>query len=300
MTGMLSAFGVCDCHSHVYGPYDRFPLAVSRAFTPPESPIESLEASWSSLGIDRAVLIQGSACGTDHSGMLDAIGRNPKHRRGVATVAPDVLDEELARLNAAGIRGIRFNWVRHLLHAGAVPQRALIAGAIMLMERVQPLGWHAEVHIDAQELSLIESLAIPRGFLLVIDHMARLDASLGPNQPLLTRLLKLLEREAIWIKISGADRAAASCDALESGAPIVRALVKQAPEKCVWGLDWPHVNLTRKRSDAELIQFLGATIQDEATLHGVLIYNPAKLYRFEAESCIPVSVALDHQGVISQ
>lgn len=300
MTRMLAAFGVCDSHSHVYGPYDQFPLAVTRTFTPPESRLKLLEDLWNRHGIDRAVLIQGSANGTDHSAILDAIARDPMHRRGVAIVAPDVSDAELLRLDEGGIRGIRFNWARHLLSAAADSQRALVENANRLIRRVQPLGWHAEVHIDAEDLALVANLILPHGFLVVIDHMARLDAANGLNQPQLTQLLKLLEHEAIWVKLSGADRTTASCDGLGSAAPIVRALVHQAPEKCVWGLDWPHLNLCRKRSDAELIQFLEAAIQDEHTLHKILIDNPAKLYGFAAEDAKTVSATQHHQGVLTQ
>lgn len=299
MRRMLRTFGVCDCHSHVYGPFHKFPLAKTRTFTPPESPIESLEAVWSSHGIDRAVLIQGSAYGTDHAALLQAIARDPENRRGLATVAWDVMDDDLAFLDRAGVRAVRFNWAKHLLGKSSLPREALMAKAVELMERVDLLGWHAEVHIDAEDLELVERLSIPSGMVLVVDHMARLDAASEQTQPLLGRLLALLDREQFWVKISGADRLAAECETLESAAPILKAVVREAPHKCVWGLDWPHVNLARKRSESELIRLLESVVPDDATLRTILIDNPARLYGFSAAAANN-STAIPHQGVITR
>jgi 2-pyrone-4,6-dicarboxylate lactonase len=299
MRRMLAAFGVCDCHSHVYGPFDKFPLAKNRTFTPLESPIESLEAVWSSHGIDRAVLIQGSAYGTDHAALLQAIARDPERRRGVATVAWDVADEDLASLDRSGVRAVRFNWVKHLLGKGALSREVLMAKAGALLKRVNLLGWHAEVHIDAEDMELIERVSIPSGMVLVIDHMARLDATSEQTQTLLSRLLRLLDREQIWVKMSGADRVAAECESLESAVPILKAVIQRAPQKCVWGLDWPHVNLATQRSEAELIRLLESVVPDEATLRSILIDNPARLYGFPAESTNN-STATAHHGVITR
>jgi 2-pyrone-4,6-dicarboxylate lactonase len=298
MRRMLAAFGVCDCHSHVYGPFEKFPLANTRTFTPLESSIEALEAVWNTHGIDRAVLIQGSAYGTDHAALLQAIARNPERRRGVATVAWDVADEDLAVLDRAGVRAVRFNWVKHLIGKGALTREVLMAKASALMERVNLLGWHAEVHIDAEDLDLLEQVSIPSDMVLVIDHMARLSAS-GQSQPLLSRLMKLLEREQIWVKISGADRVAAECESLDSAAPILKAVIGHAPQKCVWGLDWPHVNLARKRSEDELIRLLESVVPDETTRHSILIDNPAWLYGFPAAGANN-STATAHQGITTR
>jgi len=299
MKRILADLGVCDCHSHVYGPFSRFPLSEMRTFTPRESTVESLETVWSHCGIDRAVLIQGSASGTDHSALLDAISRNPSQRRGIAMVAQDVTDEELNRLHEGGVRGIRFNWVSHLLGGNAASRDAWIDIAIELMERVRELGWHAEVHIDAQQMEMLLRLSVASETVVVIDHMARINAAGGSVQQQLNGLLKLFERENIWVKISGADRVAAECQELSSAIPIMRAVVRQAPEKCVWGLDWPHVNQARLRSDDELFHLLESAVSDETTLRAILIDNPARLYGFPASTGSSRSEAMDHQGVIS-
>jgi 2-pyrone-4,6-dicarboxylate lactonase len=282
---LTSKPSLCDCHSHAYGPYARFPLAQSRAFEPPESSIETLEEVWQHNAVDRAVLIQGSAYETDHSALLHAIARDPERRRGIAILPPDVPQAELVRLHQCGVRGVRFNWVKHLRPTVTLDQAAI------LLHRVQPLGWHGEVHIDADLLEQAERLTLPDGVLLVIDHMARLDASLGLNQPLCTRLLRLLEREHIWVKLSGADRVAARCDSLRAALPFMKALIKQAPEKCVWGLDWPHVNLTPKRSDHELFALLQEAAPEEQMQRKIMMENPARLYAF------PIPPPLDDDAV---
>ena len=287
---MTSKCMVCDCHSHVYGPYDRFPLAVSRTFVPPKSPIEALEAAWRQIGVDRAVLIQGNAYATDHAALLHAIARDPDRRRGVAILPYDVEQAELARLHQAGVRGVRFNWVKHL------QPTATLEGAEALLYRVQPFGWHGEVHIDAQLIEEVERLTLPDGLPLVIDHMARLDASLGLNQPLFTKLLQLLERDQIWVKLSGADRLTASCSSVRAALPFMKALVQQAPEKCVWGLDWPHVNLKVGRSDHELVALLEEAVPDEHIRRKIMLDNPAKLYGFPLSQLDTDTMKLHEQG----
>ena len=284
MTGKLA---LCDCHSHAYGPYARFPLAESRTFVPPESPIEALEKIWRENGVECAVLIQGAAYGTDNAALLDAIARDPERRRGVAILPHDVAQTELERLHQCGVRGVRFNWVKHLHPTVTLDEAAT------LLHRVQPLGWHGEVHIDADLLEQVERLSQPSGFLLVIDHMARIDASLGLNQPLFTRLLRLLEREHIWVKLSGADRVAASRNSLEAALPFMKVLINQVPEKCIWGLDWPHVNLTARRSDPELVALVQDAAPKKQIQRKIMTENPAQLYGFSRSHLEPdVSLAV--------
>jgi 2-pyrone-4,6-dicarboxylate lactonase len=282
MTGKLT---LCDCHSHAYGPYARFPLAESRTFVPPESPIEALEERWRENGVECAVLIQGAAYGTDNAALLDAIARDPERRRGVAILPHDVAQTELERLYQCGVRGVRFNWVKHLDPTVSLDE------VTNLLHRVQPFGWHGEVHVDADLLGLVERLNLPSGLLLVIDHMARIDASLGLNQPLFSRLLRLLEREQIWVKLSGADRVAASCNSLQGALPFMKALIKQVPEKCVWGLDWPHVNLNAKRSDRELIALVEDAAPKKQLRRKIMIENPHRLYGFSLSQLAPDGAA---------
>jgi 2-pyrone-4,6-dicarboxylate lactonase len=291
-------FGVTDCHSHVYGPYGHFPLAEGRKFNPPSSPIKLLEEVWERHGIGRGVLIQGSAYETDHSALLNAIALDPEHRRGVAILTADVSDAELIKLHQSGIRGVRFNWAKHLLSKTAWNRTVVLAEAATLLSRVHALGWHGELHIDAELLDLAEDLNSPRGLPVVIDHMARLDGSQGTEQPYLIRLLRLQEREHIWIKVSGADRLAKHSSSLQSVIPIVRLIFQQSPEKCVWGLDWPHVNLETKRSDVDLVNLLDQVAPGESERRKLLVTNPARLYDFPSTNVRPESTPYQQEGAI--
>jgi 2-pyrone-4,6-dicarboxylate lactonase len=268
---------ICDCHSHIYGPYDRFPLSDDRPFDPPESPIESLEKVWESCGVSSAVLIQGSAYANNHRALLNGIARDPERRRGVAILQNTVNDAELNDLHGCGIRAIRFNWVKHFLPKNT--SRTLEA-ATSLASRVFCLGWHVEVHIDPECLELIEQLNLPSGQVVVIDHMARVDASLGLDQPAFRRLLTLLDRENVWVKLSGADRVAAQSSSLHEASAFIGRLAKHAPDRCVWGLDWPHVNLANRRSDVDLRAILDNAIPDVDLRVKILSENPKRLYGF--------------------
>jgi len=276
--------GACDCHSHVFGPFAQFPLWSRRAYDPPESPIEELEEIWHTVGIDRAVLVQGSAHGDDHTALLAALARSPKTRRGVALLQSDVEDATLTALNQGGVRALRFNWIRHLRGSDRRSQRDHLADATQLLERVSSLGWHAEVHIDVADLDLVTRLSVPREMPVVIDHMARLDLSSQDSSYQLVRLLRILEHDSFWVKLSGADRLTAKRDDLEAAIQPMREILKNAPERCIWGLDWPHVNLTKIRSNAELVDLLLEVSGDQKTLERVLIHNPARLYGFDPEA----------------
>jgi 2-pyrone-4,6-dicarboxylate lactonase len=280
----LQEFGACDCHSHVYGPFAEYPLSPKRTFDPPERSIEQLEDIWESLGIERSVLVQGSSYGYDHKALLAGLARSPETRRGVALLPFDVPDKELKELHLAGIRATRFNWIHHLLGSDTRSEQQRLAEASVLLERVSALGWHAEIHIDIEDLNLLTRLRAPDQMPLVIDHMARIDVAAPDGSAQLGRLLTVLEDERFWVKVSGADRLAAKCDDLGSALKPMRSILEYAPDRCVWGLDWPHVNLSRKRTDLELGDILVEAAGGEKTLERVLIQNPAKLYGFSLKA----------------
>ena len=289
----LQQFGVCDCHSHVFGPFATFPLSPTRTFDPPEAPIEQLEAVWNSMGIDRAVLVQGSAHGDDPAAMLAAIARSPQTRRGIALLSHTVSTAKLTALHQSGIRGVRFNWVSHLLRNDSCSREQRLLEAGMLLENVEPLGWHAEFHIDTADLHLLEELEVPPGMPMVIDHMARMDVAASDASRQLEHLLEVLSERRFWVKLSGADRITTNADDLHLAVAPMQKLVAAAPDRCVWGLDWPHVNLQRKRPDIDLASLLPEVLQDEHTLKQVLIHNPEKLYGFPPVSASPSSTTGD-------
>ena len=279
---VLEKFGVCDCHSHVFGPFREYPLSPKRTFDPPEATIEKLENVWKSLGIDRAVLVQGSAHGNDHAALLAALAYSPEARRGVALLASDVTESELSKLHQCGIRATRFNWIHHLLGGDNRPEEQRLREATALLERLSPLGWHVEVHIDIVDLDLLTRLRVPDRMPVVIDHMARIDSSAPNVSDQSARLIHILEDERFWVKVSGADRLTEKCTELGPARDTIQQILEAAPDRCVWGLDWPHVNLSMRRDDVDLVNTLINAAGGETVLERVLIHNPARLYGFSS------------------
>jgi 2-pyrone-4,6-dicarboxylate lactonase len=291
-------FETCDCHSHVYGPYSKFPLSDARTFDPPESTIESLEATWKTCGVSRAVLIQGSAYGNDHRALLDGISRDPENRRGIAIVNSTISDAELNDLHRAGIRGVRFNWVSHLLQKRRGPLSLALSEAALLAKRILSLGWHIEVHVDPECLDMIERLEVAAAQIVVVDHMARLDGSLGLMQAGFQRLLNLLGRPNVWVKLSGPDRLVRREESLSSAMGFVGYLAQEVPDRCIWGLDWPHVNLSRTYSDASLCAFFDEAVSNLDLRMKILSENPARLYGFPTSCQVVEAIGnKDAEGV---
>jgi 2-pyrone-4,6-dicarboxylate lactonase len=271
--GITLPAGACDSHVHVYGPFDRFPIPKGPAFQPPLAPIDSLEQLWHKFGIERGVLVQGTAYGDDHRALLEAIRRAPENRRGVALVGPNISDTALEQLHANSVCGARINFVRHL-DEGFDEQICW-----QVVRRIEQLGWHLELHVDAADLERLEPLVRESPIEVVIDHMGRVDAGLGVSQPPFQALLRLVRNPRCWVKLSGADRLAKQ-DVLKSAISFARSLIKAAPERVVWGTDWPHVNMERPHGDDALINLLPEIAPDDISLARLLVDNPIRLYGF--------------------
>lgn len=270
--------GACDAHVHVYGPASRFPYAPARPYTPNDAPYEHLAALHHHLGIDRAVYVQATVHGYDNAAILDAIARDPVRGRGVALVRTDVTDGALHALHGAGVRGVRFNFVRHL---NEVPD----TGAVLrLSDRLARLGWHVQLHMGPQDLlaheAFLRQLACP----FVIDHMGRTPVAEGVDQPACQLLLSLLQDPRAWVKLSGPERLSAllSQGPLPYGdvVPFAKQLLAAAPTRTVWGTDWPHPNVREMPDDGDLVDIL-PHCGDAAQLHRLLVENPASLYGFD-------------------
>ena len=264
--------GACDTHCHVFGPAARFPYAQGRSYTPQDAPKEALAALHVHLGLDRAVIVQASCHGTDNAAMLDAIAAAPVHRRGIAMVTGDVTDRELEALHIGGVRGVRFNFVRHL---GGRPDVQAMHRVVATMA---PLGWHVVLHMDAHDIAdlapMMRALAVP----FVIDHMGRVEARLGPDQPAMTALLELTKLERCWIKLSGAERI--SQPPFADAIPIAARILQACPDRVLWGTDFPHPNLKIAVDEADLVDLIPAFAPDEDARRRLLVDNPAKLYGF--------------------
>jgi len=266
--------GACDAHCHVFGPQERFPYAPNRRYTPADAPKEMLAALHAWLGIDRVVFVQASCHGSDNSAMLDAIATDPSRRRGVAIVDDGVGEPALRKLHDGGVRGVRFNFVRHL---GGAPD---LGQFHRVLDRIKGFGWHVVLHLDAPDLAplseMIRRLPVP----FVIDHMGRVDASQGVIQPAFRALLELARLENCWIKVSGCERI--SQPPYRAAIPFAQALVEAAPDRVLWGTDFPHPNLAHAADEAVLMDLVPDFARTEAARRRLLVDNPASLYGFPA------------------
>ncbi len=265
--------GACDAHCHVFGPADRFPYAPDRAYTPPDAPYEDLVRLHRVLGVERAVIVHASCHGSDMRVTLDAIARSGGAVRGVAVVDPGVTDADLAALDAGGIRGVRFNFVKHL---GGMPDMAFFD---RVLAQVEPLGWHVVLHLDAEDVvelaPRIARIRVP----FVIDHMGRVKAKNGLDQRPFQQLLELMRNPLAWVKICGAERVSSAGAPFRDALPFARALVEAAPDRVLWGTDWPHPNIAGDMpNDGDLVDLLAEAVGDEALRRRVLVDNPARLY----------------------
>lgn len=261
----------------MFGPARRFPYAPERRYTPPDASKEKLAELHSALGIERAVIIQASCHGSDNAAMLDAIANSGGRYRGVCNAGAAFSDEEAERLHEGGIRGVRFNFVRHL---GGAPDLDRMRDVVA---RIAPLGWHVEWHFDAEDIATFEHLFHEMPLPIVLDHMGRVPVSAGLDQPAF-RILKRLFRTMhnLWIKISGAERISRSGPPYDDAVPFARALAEIAPERILWGTDWPHPNVTGQMpNDGDLVDLIPRMIDDEAARHRVLVDNPARLFGFD-------------------
>lgn len=264
--------GACDAHVHVFGPAAKFPFSASRKFTPVDAPKEVLFALHKKLGISRCVIVQSVIHGFDNSAVEDAIAAGGGHYLGVALVAHDVADAELKRLKAAGFRGVRFNFMKHLGDGPTVQQ------VVDLTHRLAPLGLHLQVHFESSLIHdlapVLKASAVP----VVIDHMARVDATLGAEHADFRALCTLMEDERFHVKVSGADRV--SMPPYAQGAALARQLVESFPKRCFWGTDWPHPNHSHVPDDGTLVDLLASIATTPALLDNLLVKNPQQFYGF--------------------
>jgi predicted TIM-barrel fold metal-dependent hydrolase len=265
--------GATDAHCHVFGPGAVFPYAPNRRYTPEDAPKEMLRALHDYLGISRAVIVQASCHGKDNAAMLDCIASDPKRYRGVAIVDDSFTDADYEKLDRGGVRGVRFNFVKHL---GGAPDMAVFNRVI---DRVKGRGWHVVLHIDAPDLiplsDMIRKLPLP----FVIDHMGRVPAKDGIEQPPLKALIELSRLENCWIKVCGSERI--DFPPYAKAVPIAHALVEAAPTRTLWGTDFPHPNATHEADEGELVDLVPKFAPDPLAQQRVLVDNPARLYGFE-------------------
>lgn len=265
--------GACDSHCHIFGPGHQFPFAADRSYTPPDSGIDDFDRLQQRLGLSHAVFVQASCHGTDNSAMLHALLRGAGRYAGVAMIDESFTDDQIAELHGAGVRATRFNFVAHL---GGAPELDVFW---RIVERVAAYDWHIVLHFDAKDLpshaDLLDRMPVP----YVIDHMARVDATAGIDQEPFEALLDLMADERCWVKISGAERLTADGPPpYDDVVPYAQALIAVAPDRILWGTDWPHPNVRHMPDDGDLLDLLVAFAPDEASRKRILVDNPRRLY----------------------
>jgi predicted TIM-barrel fold metal-dependent hydrolase len=265
--------GATDAHCHVFGPGNVFPYAPNRRYTPDDAPKEMLRKLHDFLGISRAVIVQASCHGIDNRAMLDCIASDRKRYRGVAIVNDDFTDKNYDELHAGGVRGVRFNFVKHL---GGAPDMAVFN---RVMDRIKRRGWHVVLHVDAPDIlplsDVIKKLPLP----FVIDHMGRVPARDGVDQPPLKALLELAKRDNAWIKVCGSERI--DFPPYDKAVPIAHAIIEAAPERVLWGTDFPHPNPSHEADEADLVDLVPKFAPDPKRQQALLVDNPARLYDFD-------------------
>ena len=270
--------GSCDCQIHIFGDDARFPPRHRNPLYPtPAATLEDAQAMHRALGVERFVIVQATVYHTDHELIFDALSRLPKDRvRAVAVIEEEVTDAQLQRMHDAGFRGARFNFQKKF---GLVPS---FTAFHKMVERISALGWFAKVFVGPSELPEVAPELAKTSATIVLDHMCRLDFGLGVDQPMFKFLLEVLKREQTWVMLSNGHRSSVQGPPWDDAVPFGAGLFQAAPDRCIWGTDWPHVMQPPGSIDEGglvdlLRRYLG---YDEAALRKVLVDNPARLFGF--------------------
>ena len=267
--------GAVDAHCHVFGPGDVFPYAPGRKYTPCDASKDQLWALRSHLGFSRSVIVQATCHGADNRALVDAIAHSGGTARGVATVKRDVTDGELARLHAAGVRGVRFNFVKRLVDALPHDELQEIAA------RIAPLGWHIVIYFVAEELAELSDFFLSLPAPLVVDHMGTPDVSQPADGPEFDRFVAFMAaRDDIWCKVTCPERLSKEgpphyADVI----PFGRRIVEAFPDRVLWGTDWPHPNMkTHTPDEGQLVDFIPQIAPTAELQRKLLVDNPMRLY----------------------
>ena len=267
----------CDCHAHVCGPESRYPYAANRLYTPHDALPTDFRRMLDSLGIERGVLVQPSIYGTDNRAMLDALAQDPARLRGVAVVPWNVTSKELESLHASGVSGVRQNIVDLKDGKGILPLEDLKK----LAHKIKPLGWHVEFLMHVDEFPDLDRQLADFPVDVVFGHLGYVSTRKTPDEPGFRALLRLMKDGKAWVKLTAPYRLTMSAMPYPDTDAFAAALVDAAPERLLWGSDWPHVFIkTAMPDDAELFRLFERWVPDERMRKRILVDNPAALYRF--------------------
>jgi len=272
--------GAVDAHCHVFGPGNLFPYAPERKYTPCDASWAQLFALRDFLGFARNVIVQATCHGADNRALVDALQRSDGKARGVATVKRSVTDEELQALHDAGVRGVRFNFVKRLVDALPFDSLTEIAG------RIAKLGWHIVIYFEADDLKKYFQFFTDLPTTVVVDHMGRPDVSKDAFGPDFDLFVKLLEYDNFWCKTTCPERLTKSGQpAYDDVVPFAKRIVEAFPGRVIWGTDWPHPNMkSHMPDDGHLVDFIPRIATTEALQQKLLVTNPMRLYWPEENS----------------
>lgn len=266
--------GAVDAHCHVFGPVATFPFAPERKYTPCDAGKDKLFELRDFLGFERSVIVQATCHGKDNRALIDACRAAGEQARGVATVGPDITETELAEMHAAGIRGVRFNFVKRLVDA--TPKEVFIS----IAEKIQAFGWSIVVYFEAADLEDLTPFLHQLPGIIVVDHMGRPDLAKGRDHPDWRRFVNLMaENENIWSKVTCPERLSLSGPPYGDVIPYAAEIVSRFEDRVLWGTDWPHPNLkSHMPDDGQLVDFIPLIAPEQDKQRKLLIDNPMRLY----------------------
>jgi 2-pyrone-4,6-dicarboxylate lactonase len=268
--------GAVDAHCHVFGPGDAFPYAPERKYTPCDAGRDKLYELRDFLGFERNVVVQATCHGTDNRAMIDALDHSGGRARGVATVSEDIGEDELSAMHAAGVRGVRFNYVKRLVDP--MPD----AYYRSIVDKIAALGWHVVVYFEASDLAEKWDFFTSLPTAVVVDHMGRPDVTKSPDGPEFAQFLRFMERGNIWSKVTCPERLSHSGPpAYDDFVPFARTLVERFPDRVLWGTDWPHPNLNtvgHMPDDGALVDIIPRIAISAELQRKLLVDNPMRLY----------------------
>ena len=263
-----------DAHCHVFGPAAEFPFAPERKYTPCDASKQQLFDLRDHLGLSRNVIVQATCHGKNNDAMVDALRAAGDLTRGVAMVGPDITDDELRELDEAGVRGVRFNFLKRLVDA--TPREVFME----IAERVVKIGWHCVVYFESQDLEDLQPFLTSLPGTIVVDHMGRPNVAKPLDDPHFTRFMNLMSVHAnFWVKVSCPERLSVDGPPYNDVVPFARTLVDNFTDRVLWGTDWPHPNMKSHVPDeGHLIDIIPKIANSPEKQQALLVDNPTRLY----------------------
>ncbi len=266
--------GAVDAHCHVFGPGAEFPFAPERKYTPCDAGKDQLYALRDHLGFERNVVVQATCHGKDNRAMMDACRSAGGRARGIASVGADITEADIHDMHEAGVRGVRFNFVKRLVDA--TPKETFVA----IADKIVPFGWHIVVYFEAPDLEELEPFLKQLPTTIVVDHMGRPDVSKDVDHPSFQHFIRLMEEnDNIWSKVTCPERLTMAGPPYDDVAPFCAEIVRRFPDRVLWGTDWPHPNMkSHMPDDGALVDFIPKIAPTPELQQKLLVDNPMRLY----------------------